>query len=124
MNLPVVYLAGLGVLALGLVALCAWGFRQRLVLVQRVQRLEDALRVYNAANASLGRQLAEVEGAVEALRAKLAVPAPAAPAPEARPVPTAAQRYGARPPVQPEFSDAELRLAQLIKSRLSTLRLN
>ena len=39
----------------------AAALRLRAVLGRRLQRLEDALRVYNAANAELGRQLRDME---------------------------------------------------------------
>jgi hypothetical protein len=128
------------VVAIALAALASWvAYQLRRVVPLRLQRLEDALRVYNSANASLGRQLAETEEALRALRgasAPAAAPfaqqmqlaeamAAAAPSSSAAGAPapglSAAERYEVP---EPEFSEAELRLAQLIKSRLSTLRLN
>jgi hypothetical protein len=136
----------LTILALSLVAGClpalivlAAALRLRSILGRRLQRLEDALRVYNGANAELGRQLREMEEqfripapgsaagrgmegvrmAASPLRAseptRAAEPARAiasAPAP-ARRVPAAAES---------EFSDAELKLARLLKSRLPAMR--
>ena len=111
-------------LSLGALAMfCVHALRR--VVPQRIARLEEALRVYNTANATLGRQLAELEATVARLREGQATRPVAAE--EARPAPSAAQRYGIRPtPAEAgaEFSEAELRLAQLIKSRLSSLRLN
>lgn len=140
-------LTGAGIAALVVVAFAAWCVHTlRHAMPRRIARLEEALRVYNTANASLGREVAELEVAVRQLRAQLesqqatASPARApgadarAPVAEPRPAtPSAAERYGIAAPVAaaarapaPEagFSEAELRLAQLIKSRLATLRLN
>lgn len=112
-------------------ALCvlAAALRLRALLARRLQRLEDALRVYNSANAELGRQLRAVEEQLLALRGR--APAPAAglheePVPERtrRPAPHAAPRRAFTPATEPEddYSAAELKLAALLKSRLPALR--
>jgi hypothetical protein len=141
-------LSALGLAALALLAFVAWCIHAlHHALPRRIARLEEALRVYNTANAALGRQLAELEAAVQRhLRAQAeareeAPPPTPASRPEGRTpfgrgrpaAPSAAERYGmaasaAAPPRVPApedgFSEAELRLAQLIKSRLATMRLN
>lgn len=126
-------LLALGALAISLVALAVFCIHSlRRALPQRLARLEEALRIYNSANANLGRQLAELEASLAQLRAPpaaaIAAQPAATPQPHPRPgaAPSAAERYGLRdvPQSAPEFSEAELRLAQLIKSRLATLRLN
>ena len=74
-------------LTAALVALCATvlliiGLRVRSGLHARIARLEDALRVYNSANAEIGRQLRAMEE-----RLLLAAATPLARAPEEAPAP-------------------------------------
>lgn len=131
----------LTILALSLVAGClpalfvlAAALRLRAVLGRRLQRLEDALRVYNGANAELGRQLREMEDqfripaprSAAASRAAEPTRPPSAPATAKAAEPmraanAAPARRGA-PAVEAEFSDAELKLARLLKSRLPAMR--
>jgi len=110
----------------GLAAYCVHMLQRG--LPRRIARLEEALRVYNSANATLGRQVAELETALAALReAPSPAARPAAQSPETRAgAVSAAERYELRaaPVAEPEFSAAELRLAQQIKSRLAAMRLN
>jgi hypothetical protein len=177
-TLPVIGLtvsiaAAVLVLLLGAVAgIGIW--QSRVVLPRRIKLLEDTLRVYNGANATLGCRLAELETALLQSRARPAIAGAPEPVTPPRVAQSAAQRYGTErtgtaqgqpqpaphpqaqatptlkspspPPAalretpaqanpQPqaralgaragaggEFSEAELRLAQLIKSRLSSLR--
>lgn len=107
--LPMVLLGGLaGVIALVAVAMI---YQARVLTARRLHALEDALRVYNNASAALGRRLLTLESQLVKERS------PAAPAVVASPRPLATAE-------DEEFSVAELRLAQLIKSRLGGLRLN
>jgi len=101
-------------LALPLVALVFGGYLHR-ALWPRLRRLEEALRVYNQAIAAMGRQLTAVE--TELARERAARKAAQAPQ-------TASATVAAESREEEEFSEAELRLAQLIKSRLATLRVN
>ena len=120
----------------------------RIVVPKRLKLMEDALRVYNSANATLGCRITELESALQQVRhAPPAQPVEAAP-PPLRIVQSAAERYESRAnstvaapanraaapaAIQPkptppraaagsEFTEAELKLAQLIKSRLGSLR--
>ena len=127
-------------------AVLAAALRMRVTFGRRLQRLEDALRVYNSANAELGRQLRELEeglrvptprtsasrvtgvsrevAPLRAAEASSAVPVsgrseasrPAATTPFRRAAPRPAANTS-----EPEFSEAELRLARLLKSRLPAL---
>ena len=140
----------LAVLAMSLVAGClpaiivlAAALRLRAVLGRRLQRLEDALRVYNGANADLGRQLREMEE-------QFKVPAPRSAAARGVEAPRPAQaatrspepqRFGdvlraaANPATSTsaprrealrtdsEFTESELKLARLLKSRLPAMRI-
>ena len=144
-NLNVIFLA---LLAGGLPALVvlAAALRLRMILGRRLHRLEDALRVYNSANAELGRQLREMEeelrvpsprasasrvtGASRELAAVRTAEMPSlasAPAKSEASRPAAAmpfRRVAPRPAPntrEPEFSEAELRLARLLKSRLPAI---
>lgn len=131
----------LTILALSLVAGClpalfvlAAALRLRSVLGRRLQRLEDALRVYNGANAELGRQLREMEDqfripaprsgaatrAAEPART-ISIPVSARAAEPIRAQKPAPARRVA-PAGESEFSDAELKLARLLKSRLPEMR--
>lgn len=112
-------------------ALCvlAAALRLRAMLARRLQRLEDALRVYNSANAELGRQLRAVEEQLLLLRGRSAAAAEdtsvaAAPDRTRRPAPHAAPRRAFTPASDPDddYSEAELKLAALLKSRLPALR--
>jgi hypothetical protein len=131
------------ILVLSLVAGClpalivlAAALRLRGILGRRLQRLEDALRVYNTANAELGRQLREMEEqfrvpaprsaaarAMEPTRAATRLPETSRPAEPVRGSATAtARRPAAAAAGESEFSDAELKLARLLKSRLPAMR--
>ncbi len=144
-NLTVILLSLLAGCLPGLAVLAA-ALRLRGILGRRLQRLEDALRVYNSANAELGRQLremdeqlrvptprasasrvtgagrevapiraAETSSAVSVSgRSEAARPAAAMPFRRAAPRPAASTS-------EPEFSEAELRLARLLKSRLPAI---
>jgi hypothetical protein len=104
----------LGGMAAAWALLAAAGlYHYRVVTARRLHALEDALRVYNNASAALGRRLLTLESQLVQDRRPAAAPAAAPAAPRKRP---AAEEEG--------FSEAELRLAQLIKTRLAGLRLN
>jgi hypothetical protein len=110
LTLPMVLLGGM---AAAWALLAAAGlYHYRVVTARRLHALEDALRVYNNASAALGRRLLTLESQLVHDRSP-AAPAAAPAAPRKRP---AAEEEG--------FSEAELRLAQLIKTRLAGLRLN
>lgn len=124
----------------------AAALRLRVILGRRLQRLEDALRVYNSANAELGRQLREMDeqlrmptprpsasrvtgvsrevSPVRAAETASAV-SPLARSEASRPAATMPFRRAAPRPAanasEPEFSEAELRLARLLKSRLPAI---
>ena len=118
-----------------LVVLAA-ALRLRSVLGRRLQRLEDALRVYNSANAELGRQLREMEDqfripaprsaaarAMETARGEsgtLRGSEPARATEPSRTPPASARRQPSS--AKPEFSESELKLARLLKSRLPAMR--
>ena len=121
-------LIALALLALGIGGIATFSvYLLKKSLPGRLGRMEEALRVYNTANATLGRQLAELEAEIARLREKAANrPVAAVQEPPARHM-TAAERYGisgAAGEPAAGFSEAELRLAQLIKSRLASMRLN
>lgn len=115
----------------------AAALRLRAILGRRLQRLEDALRVYNSANAELGRQLRDMEEqfripAPRSAAARAAeAPRPAAAA--ARPAEaarfgdvlrsTAAAARREAPAGDGEFTESELKLARLLKSRLPAMRI-
>src|SRR5262249_10170931 len=84
----------LGALVFALCALSAYQFWQlRFALPKRFKVLEDALRVYNSANATLGCRITELDTALQQSRTAL----PAQPAePAVRAVQGAAQLYEAR----------------------------
>jgi hypothetical protein len=112
--------------ALPAMCVLAAALRLRAVLARRLQRMEDALRVYNSANAELGRQLRALEERMRAAPpATTSAPEPAS----ARPLRSGhlASRRAIEPEVEveagdEEFSAAELRLAQLLRSRIPALR--
>ena len=137
------------VLAMSLVAGClpaiivlAAALRLRAVLGRRLQRLEDALRVYNSANAELGRQLRDMEEqfripaprSAAARGAEATRPAAAARAPDqqlfgdvlraaATSASAAAPARRDSPRGDSEFTESELKLARLLKSRLPAMRI-
>ena len=80
----------------------------------RCARLEDALRVYNSANASLGRHVTAMEAELRELRQRLAAIEGAGVRARLRDAPPAAPRVD-------ECMDAERRLSQLIRQRLGEL---
>jgi hypothetical protein len=82
---------------------------------RRFDRLEEALRVYNNASASVGRQVTAMEQELQELRRRLTE------AEAARlPVSAAARRGDPGGRADQRFSSAEARLADLIRSRLDT----
>jgi hypothetical protein len=89
-------------------------YHLRVVTARRLHALEDALRVYNNASAALGRRLLTLESQYSQER-RVATQAV---------VTDIATVRTRRPPAEESFSEAELRLAQLIKARLPGLRLN
>lgn len=132
---PVMLFTSLAAGCLPALVVLAAALRLRWVLGRRLQRLEDALRVYNSANAELGRQLREMEdqfripaprpavarGAEHARPASPVRTREPAPLPEPlRTPPAATRRPGAH--TESEFSESELRLARLLKSRLPAMR--
>ena len=143
-NLTVILLSLLAGCLPGLAVLAA-ALRLRGILGRRLQRLEDALRVYNSANAELGRQLREMDEQlrVPTPRAASRVTgagrevAPIRAAETSRAVSVSGRSEAARPTAampflraaprpaastsEPEFSEAELRLARLLKSRLPAI---
>ena len=147
-NLNVILLSLLAGCLPALVVLAA-ALRLRVTLGRRLQRLEDALRVYNSANAELGRQLREMEeqlrvptprasasrvtgvsrelGAVRPAEMSSAVSAPGK-SEASRPAATMPFRRAAPRPAattaEPEFSEAEVRLARLLKSRLPAISIS
>jgi len=110
-------LAAAGGLAVTLVAGAAIVYGLRRAMRRRLDRLEEALRVYNNASASVGRQVTAMEQELQELRRRL-TEAEAARLPGS----TSARRgdLGGRP--DQRFSSAEARLADLIRSRLETAR--
>jgi hypothetical protein len=114
LTLPMVLLGALAAVCVLVVA--AGLYHYRVVTARRLHALEDALRVYNNASAALGRRLLTLESQLVQERR------PAAPAT----APTAATVSPRKRPAAEEegFSEAELRLAHLIKTRLAGLRLN
>lgn len=134
---PVMLLMALAAGCLPALLVLASALRLRWVLGRRLQRLEDALRVYNSANAELGRQLREMEDQFR-IPAPRSAAARGAESPRAAPAGAAtgdAQRGAQSPRVPPtavarrqsapadaDFSESELRLARLLKSRLPAMR--
>lgn len=117
LTLPMVLLGGFAA-AFALLAACGF-YHYRVVTARRLHALEDALRVYNNASAALGRRLLTLESQLVQERRPVA---PAAAAAAAAVAPAAPRK---RPAAEEEsFSEAELRLAHLIKTRLAGLRLN
>jgi phage shock protein A len=110
-------LAAAGGFAVTLVAGTAivCGFRR--AMRRRFDRLEEALRVYNNASASVGRQVTVMEQELQELRRRLAEA-------EAARSPASAEARGGEPGGRADqrFSSAEARLAELIRSRLETAR--
>jgi len=88
----------------------------RRLLGERCARLEESLRVYSNANASIGRHVTVLEGDLRDLRERLAeMEQGASPVRAPEPAgPTTAAREA--------FTDAEQRLSLLIRSRLGELR--
>lgn len=116
--------------ALAATVLLILGLRARSQLGARIRRLEDALRVYNSANAEIGRQMrAMEERLLMAATAPLPQRLPEAAVPRAS---ESARVLAARPPVlaprgEPEDGGAgdgaaERRLAELIRARLPVSR--
>ena len=95
-------------------------------LRRRFARLEDTLRVYNNTNASLGKQLLAMEAELQELRRALhALQSSATTKPSGAQATAVPLPRHAVPAAETEaFSEAELRLASLLKSRLRNLRLN
>lgn len=86
----------------------------RYLVRARCARLEDALRVYNSANASIGRHVTALEAELRDMRQRLAAIEGAG----------ARTRLRDAPPAEPRLDDcvdAERRLSQLIRSRLGEL---
>jgi hypothetical protein len=118
LTLPIVLLGALAAVCV-LVAIAGL-YHHRVVTARRLHALEDALRVYNNASAALGRRLLTLESQLVQERR------PAANATAPATAPTAATVSPRKRPAAEEegFSEAELRLAHLIKTRLAGLRLN
>lgn len=127
-------------------AVLAAALRLRGSLGRRLQRLEDALRVYNSANAELGRQLREMDEQLRVPTLRASASRATGVAREVAPIRAAEtssassvsgrseaaraaaaipfRRAAPRPAAntsEPEFSEAELRLARLLKSRLPAI---
>lgn len=120
MELPALVLLGVSCLVPIAVSVLALLLARRW-LDARVLTLEDALRNHGTANAAMGRHILALEAELAALRS----PSPVARQQSARPArPEHAPERPAARRSEPEFSEAELRLSRLIKSRLQGLRLN
>lgn len=85
---------------------------------QRIGRLEDALRTYNNANAAVGRHVTLLESELRGLQQRMIRPEPA---PE---VPVLRQVAEFEAPASAESCVAERRLAELLRSRLGSQRIN
>ncbi len=87
-------------------------------LRRRFAQMEDTLRVYNTVNVAIGRHITTLENELQELRKSTPV---SATSPSAR----ATMKRVVRPvTAHAEFSDAELRLAQRLKSHLGSMRLS
>lgn len=126
---PLLQLPGLfaGAMTVAVTVLLIVGWRMHARLGGRIRRLEDALRVYNAANAEMGRQLRAVEQRQLLLATQQAPQrAPEAAAPRMIDVPRtpAVKTPAPVPRLEPQGDDAfgqdaaERRLAELIRARL------
>ena len=104
---------------LGCLAIVA-AYYCRAQLRQRFARMEDTLRLYNTANVAIGRHMATLENELQELRKPTMAPA-AQGSTVAR---TGARRSMRAASGHAEFSDAEMRLAQRLKSHLGSLRPN
>lgn len=113
-------LAAAGGLAVALVLGAAVGYGFRRAMRRRFDRLEEALRVYNNASASVGRHVTAIEQELQELRRRL-LDAEAGRSPVSAPL-ASEQHDDAGKAAGKRFPSAEARLAELIRSRLGSAR--
>ncbi len=110
-----------------LAALLLLGWRQRHLARRRIDELEQALRVYNGAAASVGRHVTALEREVSHLRAALSRERSVPPAAAEPPAPSFDLTLGnaalaidpepePRPAPRPAPNDPEARLLRLLKA--------
>ncbi|MBK6286129.1 MAG: hypothetical protein KA739_10025 [Pseudomonadales bacterium] len=85
---------------------------------QRIGRLEDALRTYNNANAAVGRHVTMLENELRGLQRSRPEPAPEVP------VLRQVAEFAAPAPASAQSCVAERRLAELLRTRLGSQRIN